>query len=226
MTKMETETQSNSEAPDGASTPIPAPAQAGVRGEEVMTRAEARKLIDQRQTLKARVAELEARLDQTKKPRPSTPETAANEPPAWQSAIEKLTEQVGALGSKFEQHQTTAAQTAVEAKVLSEVPDGNHATAKALLGVLGVDFTQPSAAADALAKLREHHPTVMIDPSRVQRPLAPAAKPDGSPDFSAFKSFDEVPDAYKRQALRDPDTMKRFRAGFAGGTGREDGHLI
>jgi hypothetical protein len=209
--------QTNSETPDGGTT-----GDAGDPG-ELMTRGEARKLIDQRQTLKATNAELlvklaaqEATIAEMSGGKPDgapTPVPTAAEIPGMPDWAQDLRQQVTELGSKLDTHQTSTARAAVEAAVLSDVPDGNHLTAKALLGTLGVDFTQPGAAADALAILREQHSAVMVDHTRGSQPRAPATKADGSPDFASYKTFDEVPDAFKPAVMRDPETFKRLRGG-------------
>ena len=214
---------SSEQAPDGAATGATGAATGGAEG-ETMSRAEAQKLIAQRQSLKAereqllaKIAELEgAKPDKAGAPdKPGAPSDDGT--PAW---ARTLAEQVAQLKTEFGDHRTATARTAVEAKVLAEVPDGNRATAKALLGVLGVDFTTPSAAADALALLREQHPTVMVDHSRGTQPRAPARRPDGTIEatyFDQFRTFAEVPDAAKSAAMKDPKVFERL-TGARGGT--------
>ena len=226
---MSDDQMSNEQAPDGAATGATGAATGGAEG-ETMSRAEAKKLIEQRQALKAereqllaRIAQLESaklegvKLEGVKPDKIGAPSDDGT--PAW---ARTLAEQVAQLKTEFGDHRTATARTAVEAKVLAEVPDGNRATAKALLGVLGVDFTTPSAAADALALLREQHPTVMVDHSGGTQPRAPARRPDGTIEatyFDQFRTFAEVPDAAKSAAMKDPKVFERLTGARGGPPG-------
>jgi hypothetical protein len=228
---MSDENSQTSEAPDGASG---AP-DAG----EIMTRAEARKLIAQRQELKATNAALQAdmaaqaeELAKLRSAKPQEPQepAIAGDMPAWAQALveqnKALAEQVSATQAMFGEHRVSTARAAVETKVLAQVPDGNRETVKALLGTLSVDFTQPGAAADALAKLQEQHPVAMVDHTRGVQPRAPQIQPDGKikPEyFDAFESFSDVPDVYKSAAMKDPKVFERLMGRGTGEGPRSDG---
>jgi uncharacterized coiled-coil protein SlyX len=220
MGTMNDETSQTSDAPDGAD-PIAAAEERASRmatqRREIGAKLDA--TLQEKKALEARIAELESAP--AKKPAPSDGEQA----PAWQQAFQAMSEKMDGLVSKFESHQTSAARAAVESQVLAQVPDGNHSTVKALLGGLGVDFTQPGAAADALAKLQEHHPIAMVDHTRGAQPRAPQIQPDGSikPEFfETFKSFSEVPDIYKSAAMKDPKVFERLMGRGTGDGPRSD----
>jgi hypothetical protein len=226
---MSDENSQSSEAPDGAGEGQ------GLDPNEVMTRAEARKLVAQRQELKARNEELAAshaeqakQLEALRSQLEGRQGDVAGPPdapdmPSWAKTLvdqnRALAEEVKATKAMFGEHRLSSARDAVEKEVLAKVPDGNRSTVKALLGSMNVDFTQPGAAADALAKLQEHHPITMVDHSRGVQLRAPQISPDGKVPasyFESFKSFSEVPDAYKQAAMRDPEVFKRLTAGGGG----------
>lgn len=150
-----------------------------------------------------------------------TPET----PQDWKAAFEglqaQMAEKLGELTGMFKAQQVATAQKAVEAHVLTQVPEGNRSTASALLGTLGIDFTSDGAADAALEKLRTQHPAVLFDPARAGQPRAPQKKPDGSIDLSGYRTFADVPDAYKPLAMRDKEQFARL-TGMAQGP-RADG---
>jgi hypothetical protein len=217
---MSDETNQNNEAPDGAD-PIAAAndraARMAAQRREIGAKLDA--TLAEKKALEARIAELES----SRAGEGAQPDGAQPQP--WQQAIEALTSKIEGLGAQFQSHQTSAARAAVEAKVLAQVPDGNRSTVKALLGSLDVDFTQPGAAADALAKLQEQHPIAMVDHTRGAQPRAPQVQPDGSIDasyFESFKTFGEVPDAYKRAAMANPEVFARLTGRATGGDPRGD----
>lgn len=167
--------------------------------------------------LEAETRELRAQLKAAGQGGPG----AISEPPQdWKAAFEglqaQMSEKLSELTGMFQAHQASAAQKAVETHVLTQVPEGNRSTASALLGTLGIDFTSDGAADAALEKLRTQHPAVLFDPARAGQPRAPQKRPDGSIDLSAYRTFADVPDAYKPLAMRDPKEFERL-------TGRAQG---
>lgn len=176
-----------------------------------------------------KIRELEAKLaEASKKPEPTGQPAPGNMPEWAKTFMESVAAQVGDLGTKvegldssFKEHRTNDAYSRVEQAVLAKVPEGNKETAKALLKHLDVDYTQPGAAADALAKLQEQHSVVMVDVTRGPRPVAPQKKPDGSLDFSQFNHPSEIPPEFAQAAAADPKTMDRLLLGIGVGSSRE-----
>ena len=212
--------QSDEQAPDGAS-------ETTTTSEDFVPRSEAAKAFAQRDKYKQEARELKARLaelERSKAEPQKAPASGSDEPPAWAQAI---MEQTAALASKLEGKEKGERRAKVVETILAKVPDGNRQLAGVVLdglvarGAVTLDGDNIGAIADAAAKaLQTSHGELF----RLQGSSSSAIQvgPDGAIDWSTVRSAADVPpDAW---GSMPDDVVERLKGGA--GSSRSGGLLL
>jgi hypothetical protein len=182
-------TESQADAPDGATQ---APGGDQPR-EDLVPRAEALKAFEQRDKLKAKVRELEAKLAE----KPAPPSKPA-EVPDFTGVLGALTEKIEQLTTRLEGKEQGERRAKIVESILARVPDGNRPLASVVLdglvarGQLSLDGKDPGAIVDAAAKtLQTSHAEIFRLPGSSNSALQ--VGPDGKIDWDSVRTAADVP---------------------------------